>query len=63
MLASVIDGRVDQYVLDGKELNVKIPTVLLERMERLSLQVRKREKFIHCSFEKKYFFCLDVVFF
>ncbi|XP_062849230.1 HAUS augmin-like complex subunit 6 [Trichomycterus rosablanca] len=37
VLASVIDGRVDQYALDGKNINVKIPAVLLERMERLPL--------------------------
>ncbi|XP_058249770.1 HAUS augmin-like complex subunit 6 isoform X2 [Hemibagrus wyckioides] len=38
MLASVIEGKVDQYVLDGKDISVKIPTVLLERMERFSHQ-------------------------
>lgn len=39
VLASVIEGKVDQYVLDGKDISVKIPAVLLERMERLSPQV------------------------
>ncbi|XP_053089155.1 HAUS augmin-like complex subunit 6 isoform X1 [Pangasianodon hypophthalmus] len=38
MLASVIEGKGDQYVLDGKDISVKIPAVLLERMERLSHQ-------------------------
>uniref|UniRef100_W5UCK3 HAUS augmin-like complex subunit 6 n=1 Tax=Ictalurus punctatus TaxID=7998 RepID=W5UCK3_ICTPU len=38
VLASVIEGKVDQYVLDGKDISVKIPAVLLERMERLSPQ-------------------------
>ncbi|KAI5609539.1 HAUS augmin-like complex subunit 6, partial [Silurus asotus] len=38
VLASVLEGKVDQYVLDGKDINVKIPAVLLERMERLSHQ-------------------------
>ncbi|XP_060790904.1 HAUS augmin-like complex subunit 6 isoform X2 [Neoarius graeffei] len=38
VLASVIEGKVDQYVLDGKDISVKIPAVLLERMERLSQQ-------------------------
>lgn len=39
VLASVIEGKVDQYVLDGKDLNVKIPAFLLERMEKLPHQV------------------------
>lgn len=39
VLASVIEGKVHKYVLDGKDINVKIPAVLLERMERLSHQV------------------------
>lgn len=39
MLASVIEGKVNQYVLDGKDISVKVPTVLLERMERSSHQV------------------------
>ncbi|TSK82192.1 HAUS augmin-like complex subunit 6 [Bagarius yarrelli] len=38
VLASVLEGKVDQYVLDGKDLSVTIPAVLLERMEKLSLQ-------------------------
>ncbi|XP_051570523.1 HAUS augmin-like complex subunit 6 [Myxocyprinus asiaticus] len=38
VVESVIRGQVDQYTLDGKDLNVKIPTVLLDRMERLSHQ-------------------------
>ncbi|KAI4900139.1 hypothetical protein NFI96_023867 [Prochilodus magdalenae] len=38
VLESVIQGKVDQYALDGKDINVKIPAVLLERMERLSHQ-------------------------
>lgn len=42
MLASVIEGEVDQYVLDGKDISVKIPAVLLERMERLSHQVSQK---------------------
>uniref|UniRef100_A0AAY4A1N1 HAUS augmin-like complex subunit 6 N-terminal domain-containing protein n=1 Tax=Denticeps clupeoides TaxID=299321 RepID=A0AAY4A1N1_9TELE len=32
----VIQGHVDQYTLDGKDMNLKIPTILLERMEKLS---------------------------
>ncbi|XP_051560036.1 HAUS augmin-like complex subunit 6 isoform X2 [Myxocyprinus asiaticus] len=36
VMESVIHGQVDQYTLDGKDLNVKIPSVLLDRMERLS---------------------------
>lgn len=39
MLASVMEGKVDQHVLDGKDMSVKIPAVLLERMEKLSHQV------------------------
>ncbi|XP_051994541.1 HAUS augmin-like complex subunit 6 isoform X2 [Xyrauchen texanus] len=38
VVESVIRGQVDQYTLDGKDLNVKIPTVLRDRMERLSHQ-------------------------
>ncbi|XP_072542947.1 HAUS augmin-like complex subunit 6 [Salminus brasiliensis] len=38
MLDSVIQGKVDQYALDGKDICVKIPAVLLERMEKLSHQ-------------------------
>ncbi|XP_060730362.1 HAUS augmin-like complex subunit 6 [Tachysurus vachellii] len=38
VLASVIEGKVDQYVLDGRDISVKVPTVLLERMERSSHQ-------------------------
>ncbi|XP_066537444.1 HAUS augmin-like complex subunit 6 [Hoplias malabaricus] len=38
VLNSVIQGQVDQYALDGKDISVKIPAVLLERMERLSHQ-------------------------
>ncbi|XP_007255258.3 HAUS augmin-like complex subunit 6 [Astyanax mexicanus] len=38
ILDSVIQGNVDQYVLDGKDICVKIPAILLERMERLSHQ-------------------------
>lgn len=42
VLASVIEGKVDQYVLDGKDIGVKIPAVLLERMERLSHKVSQK---------------------
>ncbi|KAA0723943.1 HAUS augmin-like complex subunit 6 [Triplophysa tibetana] len=35
---SVIHGQADQYTLDGQDLSVKIPTVLRERLERLSHQ-------------------------
>ncbi|KAI7814996.1 HAUS augmin-like complex subunit 6, partial [Triplophysa rosa] len=35
---SVIRGQVDRYTLDGQDLSVKIPTVLRERLERLSHQ-------------------------
>uniref|UniRef100_A0A8B9RHX9 HAUS augmin like complex subunit 6 n=1 Tax=Astyanax mexicanus TaxID=7994 RepID=A0A8B9RHX9_ASTMX len=38
ILDSVIQGNVDQYALDGKDICVKIPAILLERMERLSHQ-------------------------
>ncbi|XP_056318197.1 HAUS augmin-like complex subunit 6 [Danio aesculapii] len=38
IVASVINGQVDQYILCGQELNVKMPAVLHERMERLSYQ-------------------------
>ncbi|KAL7880158.1 hypothetical protein SRHO_G00024120 [Serrasalmus rhombeus] len=38
VLDSVIQGKVDQYALDGRDSSVKIPAVLLERMERLSHQ-------------------------
>ncbi|KAJ8008215.1 hypothetical protein DPEC_G00102490 [Dallia pectoralis] len=38
VLASVIRGDVDQYTLDGTGLDLKIPRVLLERLERLSHQ-------------------------
>lgn len=41
---SVIRGQVDQYTLDGQDLGVRIPTVLRERLERLSHQVRVTEK-------------------
>lgn len=43
VLASVIEGKVDQYVLDGKDINVKIPAVLLERIGRLSDQVSQKQ--------------------
>lgn len=36
----VIRGDVDQYILDGSDLSLKIPKVLLERIERLSNHVR-----------------------
>lgn len=48
MLASVIEGKVDQYVLDGKDISVKIPSVLLERMERFSHQVSQEIQFLAC---------------
>uniref|UniRef100_A0A4W4GQU6 HAUS augmin-like complex subunit 6 N-terminal domain-containing protein n=1 Tax=Electrophorus electricus TaxID=8005 RepID=A0A4W4GQU6_ELEEL len=38
VLDSVLEGRVEQYVLDGKDISVNIPTILLERLERLSQQ-------------------------
>ncbi|XP_065145009.1 HAUS augmin-like complex subunit 6 [Paramisgurnus dabryanus] len=38
VVESVIRGQVDQYTLDGQDLSVKIPTVLRERLERLSHQ-------------------------
>lgn len=38
IVASVINGQVDQYILCGQELNVKMPAALRERMERLSHQ-------------------------
>lgn len=41
---SVIRGHGDQYTLDGQDLSIKIPTVLRERLERLSHQVRVVEK-------------------
>ncbi|KAL4641558.1 HAUS augmin-like complex subunit 6 isoform X1 [Arapaima gigas] len=34
----VIKGNVDQYVLDGTDRSLKVPRVLLERMESTSLQ-------------------------
>ncbi|XP_030635058.1 HAUS augmin-like complex subunit 6 [Chanos chanos] len=36
VVESVVQGNVDQYTLDGSDLSVKIPHVLLERMEKLS---------------------------
>ncbi|NP_001073443.1 HAUS augmin-like complex subunit 6 [Danio rerio] len=38
IVASVINGQVDQYILCGQELNVKMPAALRERMERPSHQ-------------------------
>lgn len=38
IVASVINGQVDQYILCGQELNVKMPVALRERMEHLSHQ-------------------------
>lgn len=40
VVESVIHRQVDQYILGGQDLSVKIPAVLHERMERLSHQVR-----------------------
>lgn len=39
-MESVIDGQVDQYILGGQNLSVKLPAVLCESMEQLSHQVR-----------------------
>lgn len=39
-MESVIDGQVDQYILGGQNLSVKLPAVLRESMEQLSHQVR-----------------------
>uniref|UniRef100_A0A8C1NWT5 HAUS augmin-like complex, subunit 6 n=1 Tax=Cyprinus carpio TaxID=7962 RepID=A0A8C1NWT5_CYPCA len=38
VVESVIHRQVDQYILGGQDLSVKIPAVLHERMERLSHQ-------------------------
>lgn len=40
VVGSVIRGDVDQYTLDGTDLALKIPRVLLERIEQLSHLVR-----------------------
>lgn len=40
VVESVIRGDVDQYTLDGTDLALKIPRVLLERIEQLSHLVR-----------------------
>ena len=40
VVESVIRGDVDQYTMDGTDLALKIPRVLLEQIEQLSHLVR-----------------------
>lgn len=42
---SVLKGEVDQNVLDGKDRFLRIPRILLERVEQLPHPVRLRTKF------------------
>ncbi len=41
-MESVLKGDVDQYILDGTDRGLKIPRCLLERIEELPNQVKRK---------------------